>query len=211
MVSSIFSARNDYQSCRSKSSFPWLPREENRAGSPGVGGSGEDVQLLDQGCGTPPKDQQHRGCSGSCKEKGDRVLLGSPTTPVSQGSCQGPWGSHSWCKHRLLKTACPLPGQLGPEKRLSWHMGHTPSGKHYLHSLSLLLPTIQSADQTAAFLFARNRSKICLLQFRITFLWSLFLTSFPNCNKLLSWEHVFILSYFTDLTVWWGSSSLEHS
>lgn len=46
-------------------------------------GEGKDVQLLLQGCRTLLKDLEHRGCSGSCKEKGDTAFLGSPTNPVS--------------------------------------------------------------------------------------------------------------------------------
>lgn len=147
------------------------------------------MQLPPQGHGTPPKDQERKGSSGSCTEKGDRVFLGSHTPPVSQRSCQGPWASHSWQKHRLLETACSFPGQLGSEERLSCHMGHPSSGKHHLHSLSLLFCYLlynHLIRPAAAFLFARNGLKIYFSQFRIRFLWGLFLTSFPSCNNLLS-------------------------
>lgn len=170
--------------------IPLTAQREKRAGSLAVGGREEDVQLLLQGHGTPPKDQKRKGSSGSCAEKGDRVFLGSPTPPVSQGSCQGPWASHSWQKHRLLETACSFPGQLGSEERLSCRMGHPSSGKHHLHSLSLLFCYLlynHLIRPAAAFLFARNGLKIYFSQqFRIMFLWGLFLTSFPSYNNLLS-------------------------
>lgn len=96
-------------------------------------------------------------------------------------SFQGSWGQ---------KRDCPGTWDI-------LHLENTIS----IHILFSSATCYTTSRPVAAFLLVRNGSKIYFPQFRMMFLWGLFLTSFPDCNNLLSWGHVFILSYFTDLTV----------
>lgn len=173
-----------------ESSLPWSPREESGEGSPH--GWGKAVQLLLQGCRTPPKVPEHRGCSGSCKEKGDRVLLGSPMKPLPLGKLP------KATRRSQLAVARIAWGCLSPARAAGVRGETVPA-----HITYLLWKTVSihfrfsSASYcticrpTAAFLFARHGPKLCFPPFRIMFLWGLFPTSFANCNNLISRGHFF--------------------
>lgn len=136
-------------SYKRESSFTWLPREESREGNPRVDGGGKDVQLLLQGCRTPPKDQEHWGCGGNCKEMGQVVLLGSPTKPVSLGKLPRAT-RQSQLAAAQIAWDCLSPARAAGVRgktvlaHVTYLIWKTQSPCIFS---SLLLPTIRSADQ----------------------------------------------------------------
>lgn len=199
---------------RGKAHSPDCPGRRAGNAAPWVDGGGKDVQLLLQGCRTPLKDQEHRGCGGSCNEKGDIVLLGSPTKPVSLGKLPRAT-RQSQLAVAQIAWDCLSPARAAGVRgetvlaHVTYLIWKTQSPCVFS---SLLLPTVQSADQLQRFClagmgqsFAFHHSGSCSFGFCCPLIFPIGTTHF------LGNTFFFIPPYFTDLTICWGSTSLGHS
>lgn len=118
--------------------IPLITQGGERGGQPPwMGRKGMRSCCCRRGAGHHPRSRSAEGAAGAAKRREIESFWAALRKRYLWGSCQGPRGGHSWQWHGLLGTACPLPGQLGSEERLSLHVSCTSCGKHSLHSFSL--------------------------------------------------------------------------
>lgn len=185
-----------------KAHFPYYPGRRTGLAAPGWVVVERMCSCYTRGVGHHQRTRCTEGAVVAARIKEIESFWAAPLNLYLREAAKGPGAVTAGVSTDCSRLLVPFQGSWGQRRDYpgTWdilHLENTTS-IHFLFSSATYYTISRPA---AAFLFARNGSKISFPQLRIMFLCSLFLTSFPNCNNLLSWEHVFILSYFTDLTV----------